>query len=72
MDVSGPKINVVNSGKSGSLTAILIHQLTEKLEHGVVNILPAVHGLTGTFYLTIVKFSWIMNRVGHFDWRYIL
>ena len=58
--------------KNGSLTAaFLIEQLTEKLEHGVVDILPAVHALTGTFYLTIVKVSWIINRVGYFDWRYI-
>ena len=55
------------SGKSGSLTAFPIHQLTEKLEHDVVDILPAVHALTGTFYLTIVKVSWIINRVGYFD-----
>ena len=58
--------------KNGSLTAFLIEQLTEKLEHGVVDILPAVHVLIGTFYLTIVKVSWIINRVGYFDWRYIL
>ena len=57
--------------KNGSLTAFLIEQLTEKLEHSVVDILPAVHALTGTFYLTIVKVSWIINRVGYFDWRYI-
>ena len=38
-------------GKSGSLTAFPNHQLTEKLEYGVVNILSAVHALTGTFYL---------------------
>ena len=58
--------------KNGSLTAaFLIEQLTEKLEHGVVDILPAVHALTGTFYLTNVKVSWIINRVGYFDWRYI-
>ena len=54
------------SRKNGSLTAFPIHQLTEKLEHGVVDILPAVHALTGTFYLTIVKVSWIINRVGYF------
>ena len=58
------------SGKSGSL--IPIHQLTEKLEHGVVDILPAVHALTGTFYLTIIKVSWVINRVEYFDCRYIL
>ena len=40
------------SGKSGSL--IPIHQLTEKLEHGV-DILPVVCALTDTFYLTIIK-----------------
>ena len=57
------------SGKSGSL--IPIHQLTEKLEHGV-DILPAVCALTDTFYLTIIKVSWIINRVGYFDCRYIL
>ena len=60
------------SGKSGSLTAFPIHQLTEKLEHVVFYIFPAVHALTGTFYLTIVKVSWIINRVGYIDWRYIL
>ena len=60
------------SGKSGSLTAFPIHQLTENLEHSVVDIFPAVHALTGTFYLTIVKVSWIINRVGYFDQRYIL
>ena len=52
------------SGKKGSLTSLTafpIHELTEKLEHGVVDILPAVHALTGMFYLTIVKVSWIMN-----------
>ena len=53
------------SGKSGSFTAFPIHQLTEKLEHGVADILPVVHGLTGTFYLT--KVSWIVNRVQYFD-----
>ena len=47
----GRKEMWIISGKSGSLTAFLIHQLTEKLEHGVVNILPAVHALTDTFYL---------------------
>ena len=55
------------SGKSGSLTAFPILQLTEKLEHGVVDILPAVHALTSTFYLIVVKVSWILNRVGYFD-----
>ena len=55
------------NGKGGSLTAFPIYQLTEKLEHSVVDILPAAHALTGTFYLTIVKVSWIINRVGYFD-----
>ena len=56
------------SGKSGSLTAFPIHQLTENLEHSVVvDIFPAVHALIGTFYLTIVKVSWIINRVRYFD-----
>ena len=52
------------SGKKGSLislTAFPIHELIEKLENGVVDILPAVHALTGTFYMAIVKFSWIMH-----------
>ena len=55
------------SRKSGSLTAFPFHQLTEKLEHGAVDILPAVNVLTGTFYLTIIKVSWIINRVGYCD-----
>ena len=56
------------SGKSGSLTVFPIHQLTENLEHSVaVDIFPAVRAMTGTFYLTIVKVSWIINRVGYFD-----
>ena len=55
------------SGKSGSLTEFPIHQMTEKLENGVADILPAVHALTGTFYLTVVKVSRIINRVGYFD-----
>ena len=52
------------SGKKGSLTSLTafpIHKLIEKLEHGVVDILPVVHALTGTFYMTIVKVSWIMH-----------
>ena len=67
MGVQGLKEMWFISRKSGSLTAFPIRQLTEKLERGVVDILPAVHGLTGTFYLTIVKVSWIINRVGYFD-----
>ena len=55
------------SGKSGSLTVFPIHQLTEKLKHGVADILPAVHARTDTFYLTIVKVSWIINRVRYFN-----
>ena len=55
------------SGKSGSLAAFPIYQLTEMLEHGAVDILPAVHALTGAFYLTIVKVSWTINRLGYFD-----
>ena len=60
------------SGKNDSLTAFPIHQLTEKLGHNVVDILPGVHALTGTFNVTIAKVSWIINRVGYFDLRYIL
>ena len=33
--------------KSGATTAFPIHRLTEKLEPNVVDILPAVHALTG-------------------------
>ena len=44
---SGLKEMWVISGKSGATTAFPIHQLTEKLEPSVVDILPAVHALTG-------------------------
>ena len=37
----------VISGKSGATTAFSIHQLKEKMEPSLVDILPAVHALTG-------------------------
>ena len=40
------EMSVIN-GKSGETTAFPIHRLTEKLEPSVVDILPAVHALTG-------------------------
>ena len=55
------------SGKSGLLITFPIHQLIGKFEHGVADILAAVHALTGMFYLIIVTVSWIVNRVGCFD-----
>lgn len=39
------------SGKRGSMTALPIHQLTENIESTVIDILPAVHALTGTIPL---------------------
>ena len=44
---SGLKEIFVVSGKSGATTAFPIHQLKEKMEPSVVDILPAVHALTG-------------------------
>lgn len=38
------------SGKRGSITAFPIHKLTEKLDPSVVDILPAVHALTGFLF----------------------
>ena len=37
------------SGKRGSRSAMPIHQLVEKLDSTVIDILPAVHSLTGLF-----------------------
>ena len=44
---SGLKEMWVISGKSGATTAFPIHWLTETLKPSVVDILPAVHALTG-------------------------
>ena len=44
---SGLKEMWVISGKTGATTAFPIHQLTEKLEPSVVDILSAVHALAG-------------------------
>ena len=44
---SGLKDMFVISGKSGATTAFPIHQLKEKMKPSVVDILPAVHALTG-------------------------
>ena len=44
---SGLKEMFVVSGKSGATTAFPIHQLKEKVEPSMVDILPEVHALTG-------------------------
>ena len=44
------------SGKSGSITVFLIHQLAEQLDSNVADILPEIHALTG-FHFTIEQNS---------------
>ena len=46
----------VVSGKSGSQQAFPVHELINKMDGNVIDILPAVHALTGTFFImTIVS-----------------
>ena len=41
----------VVSGKRGSQQAFPVHELINKMDGNVIDILPAVHALTGTFFI---------------------
>ena len=49
------------SGKRGSMTALPIHQLTQEIESTVIDILPAVHTLTGLISLIDLLCSFVSN-----------
>ena len=49
------------SGKRGSMTALPIHQLTQEIESTVIDILPAVHALTGLISLIDLLCSFVSN-----------
>ena len=60
------------SGKSGSTTALPIHQLAEQLESNVADILPAIHVLTGLLLLLSKTRHLTRFSVAFWSYFYIL